>query len=262
MLDQKSNNAVLVGDLIGGRDGLSAALHDIGRIVGRMPPSTIYVIYLNNLTESQSESISRSLVKHPAFIGSVNATRHSAFKDAASECLVHAYLKVGRKMICKSPDVVSAISSSNMPGLTLDAFGFTSVAVPDIPGMMFLDYKIERRPKLDDRMDRNYSYLAILPREEPIESLQVHIDDAKHDYLRREKIGSLERVGLSTCSAEVLARLIRDRLCLSYIYDLGLSTDGSVAKFAVLAELDNGSRFLCALKQSVDDPVLRVVTLY
>ena len=101
----------------------------------------------------------------------------------------------------------------------------------------------------------------------PLEDFSVQIEEAKHEYLKSEKIGKLRKAGVAELDRDELARLIKAKIAASYIYNLVYLEDHDVIKFNLMLELprpDGGypTRVVAAMEYQPKAKILRVITLH
>jgi hypothetical protein len=85
---------------------------------------------------------------------------------------------------------------------------------------VFLSYKIERSVIKGFEADTEFSLNSITETPLPLDSFSIEVDEAKLAYLKDEKSGSMERAGLSGVTSDELAKLIRQKINASYIYNM------------------------------------------
>jgi hypothetical protein len=132
---------------------------------------------------------------------------------------------------------------------------------------LFLSYKIERPVFPGFEVDTEMSLNAVSNSVLPIDDFTVEIEEAKLNYLKSEKLGKLQKVGIAELDGHELAHLIRKKVAASYIYNLCYLSEHDVIKFNVMLEIpraDGGypTRILAALKFQPDKKNLQVITLH
>ena len=145
-------------------------------------------------------------------------------------------------------------------------YGFTIKSINEVYFSLFLSYKIEAT--FADPEDLKYSLNAIcfpMP-VEPVFKLPIFVSEAKVKYLRENKRGIMEKLGLEECSVEELSKLIRDRIKKGYFYNLEYLETYNVPKFNISLELktvENRMRkVVVSLKYSLDNTQLEFITMY
>lgn len=118
-LDRKTTHGILGGELIDDRDQIARALLSSSVVVAKDPnfkhPCFCYVLYVNNLSESNVAEIDSKLRAHNAYLGYVPCTYASLAKTFVSMHLVNLVIKqgdtiiLGTKMIDQTPRTTTYI---------------------------------------------------------------------------------------------------------------------------------------------------------
>ena len=100
-----------------------------------------------------------------------------------------------------------------------------------------------------------------------LDEFKIEVADAKINYLKSQKAGSIERAGLQEITTEQLAAFIRAKISGSYIYNLSHDQTHNVTKFNINIELPPAAdrpatRLLAALEYQPDRKTLRLITLF
>ncbi|MCC8555708.1 hypothetical protein, partial [Xanthomonas hortorum] len=155
----------------------------------------------------------------------------------------------------------------NMSGYPFENSGFVCRSISsDLQGV-FLSYKIER-PVIDGfEVDTEFALnaLSLLPM--ALDDFIIEVDEAKLNYLKIEKSGSMARAGLEAITSEELSGLIKEKIAGNYIYNLVFLEEHDVSKFNIIIELSSKdipavTRILAALEYKPKKKALKVITLY
>lgn len=272
LLDPRTKNSILVGDYIG-RNSQQDKLYEafcetvcLVRPVDYQHSSQFYVVYINNLTDSAFQKLADGLIEYEAYVGCANTTYHSFFKTLLSMKLVNLCVKVGRKIIQGHEDDRDDAENVNMSGMPFEESGYECVSIrSDLEGVL-LSYKIES-PVFDGfEADREMSINAVNSTTSTLDDFDVQVEDAKLEYLKTAKAGSMHHAGLSQVSTEELQAIIKAKLRSNYIYNMSYLAEHNVTKFNIVIEIpgkdEHPFRLMAALEYRPDDKALRLVTFY
>jgi hypothetical protein len=271
-LDREWRGSVLSGDLILKNQDVAFALLDqslvLMRSVDLRNTAELYAIYLSNLTRARAEQLVASLSSYGAFVGYIPATYESRCKDWLSHTLVNTYLKHGETFICRHEDDRPHEDNVNMHWWPLEEHDYRVVSVPDsLHFSPFLAYKIERAVHPHFESDTILALATVSEDPRSLVGFEVLVEEAKLEYLRRAKAGSLQLAGIERASESELQELIRRKLQSNYIYELDYLADHDVTKFNIMLEFDNAdrqhpTRLTLALEYRPQENTLRVVTMF
>lgn len=272
VLNKDSTYSILEGDIIAEDIPLSICKEIIFKDLVQVHPSVFqhpsqyYVIYINNLSSQQQDMITKAFQSVKYFVGYVDMTFSSHLKTLLAYCLTCVGIKYQNIMILPHEDDREDTENINNRGYPFEDYGFTIKSINEIYFSLFLSYKIEAA--FTDPEDLKYSLNAIcfpMP-VEPVFKLPVFISEAKVKYLRENKRGIMEKLGLEECSVEELSKLIRDRIKKGYFYNLEYLETYNVPKFNLSLELktvENRMRkVVVSLKYSSDNTQLEFITMY
>lgn len=272
LLDPRTKNSILSGDYIGENGQQDILFNAFREAVFPVRPvdyqhsSQFYVVYINNLTEAAFEKLVEGLLEFDAFVGFADTTYQSFFKTLLSLRLVNLCVKNGRKIIQGHEDDRDDADNINMSGYPFEENGYECVSIrSDLEGVL-LSYKIES-PVFDGfESDTEFSINSVNSRIGRIDEFEVKIEDAKLEYLKTVKSGSLEHAGLSGVSTEELQNIIKEKIRSNYIYNMSYVSDHSVTKFNIIIEISGKDgepfRLMAALEYKPDDKILRLITFY
>ena len=262
---------MLCGDLIGDDQQL---IHDILQeslvlalsftFVGG---SALFCVYINNLSDASLYGMHVALCKYKPYVGYIPTSFVSRAKTYLSTILVNSYLKHGSTIIMGHEKDRPNEEDVNLTGYPFEDFGYRVVSLQSSYADLFLGYKIERPVFPGFEVDTEMSLNAVSPTVFPIDDFTIEIEEAKHNYLKSEKFGKLQKAGISELSGDELAQLIRMKVSASYIYNLCYLSDHDVVKFNVMLEVPRTgggypTRILVALEYQPAKRSLRVITLY
>ena len=132
---------------------------------------------------------------------------------------------------------------------------------------VFLSYKIERPVLPEDETDTHFSANVITDAPADPASCELEIDKRKFDYLKNEKAGTLQRVGVLGSPKASFEQLIQAKLRSNYIYSLAYSNECAAAKFNIVLELGplaggEPLRVLAAFELISEPRRIRLITLF
>lgn len=273
LLDKRSNHSILVGDYLDRprqADQLFIAFQEAVRLrrsVDYRHPTQFYIVYLNNQTEAMVNRLDEGLADYKAYVGYAETTYNSTFKIYLSTMLVNLCVKHGRNIIQGHEPDRDEAEDVNICGYPFEKSGFTCRSVSsDLEGVL-LSYKIERPvfPGFEEDTEFALNAISLLPL--PLDDFEVEVAEAKLAYIKANKVGSAERIGMETMSAADLAALIKEKISDSYIYSMEFLEDHGVAKFNVILEIPSTSsayptRLLASLEYRPEQKLLRLITLF
>ncbi|SFS99079.1 hypothetical protein SAMN04488040_2638 [Sulfitobacter marinus] len=226
LLNPRSKNSILHGDYVGEnehQDILFEAFRDAGYPVEQITfqhSTQFYIVYINNLTDTAFQKLAGGLIGFEGHVGCANVTHHSHFKALLSLRLTNLGVKFGRKIIQGHEDDRDETENVNMSGYPFEENGYECISIrSDLEGV-FLSYKIES-PVFDGfEVDTEMSINSVNSSVERLDDLDVHVEDAKLEYIKTAKAGSLHHAGLSDVSKEEFREIIRGKLRSNHIYNM------------------------------------------
>lgn len=274
-LDPNAIASFLCGDMIelGGSDHqdiLYAAFSGQVQFVRScewMHSSQFYIVYINNLTEQMRLNICETLAPYEGYVGWVNCFVPSPLKMYFSMVLAHSFVKAGRVIIQGHEDDRDIADNVNMLGYPFERFGYKCKSIPGTHFGPFLGYKIERGVFPGFESDTLLSLNSISARVVPLDECEVDIEEAKLDYLRSKKQGSMKRAGLLDLSREALQAKLKERLMENYIFNMEYLEEHEVLKFNTILNFcaeDTGkfSKMLASLEYRPSKKRVRLITLF
>lgn len=272
LFDRKSNHSVLVGDYLdrpGHMDQLFEAFKEsvtLRRSVEFCHPTQFFIVYINNLTDAMVERFDEGLKNYEAYVGLAEMTYISRFKIYLSTMLVNMCVKHGRIIIQGHEPDRDNSEDVNMSGYPFEENGFECRSLSDDLMGVLLSYKIERPIFPGFESDTHFALNAVSVVPLPLDDFEIQVDDAKLEYLKTAKAGSMSRAGLTAVDSNELAAIIRAKIKDSYIYNLSFDSEHNVVKFNVIIEIHGKFKFptrlLAALEYRSAERVLRLITLY
>jgi hypothetical protein len=272
LLGKNQNGSILIGDLIHTREENAQFLlkHYLraNRPTGIPRSSLVFCVYLNNLTGQILMDLVKGLRSNSAYMGYVEVRRASPMKEWLSLVLSRIYVKRGTVFICAETDDHDEDSDENSPSWPVSDYGSRVASIPETYFGLFLSYKIERAVYRGFEEDGLFALRAISAAPSELEECSVLVEEAKVEYLRSEKTGSLKRAGLLELDGKQLSDLIRSRVLSNYIYNLRHVPERKQSLFDIVIEVASDSdasgafRLLAALEYNGLDKQLRLVTLY
>jgi hypothetical protein len=271
LFDKRSTQSVLCGDLIGDDQHLIFDILQESLVLARsfafVHGTALYCIYVNNLSDVTLTTFHQALCKYQPYVGYIPTTFASRAKTYLSSILANTYLKHGTTIVMGHEDDRPNEENVNLVGYPFEEFGYHVASLQSNYSGLFLGYKIERPVFPGFEVDTEMSLNAVSANVLPIDDFAVELEEAKHNYLESQKLGKLEKAGVSDFDRIELAKLIRAKITASYIYNLAYLPDHEVIKFNVMLEIprvDGGypTRVLAALEYQPTRKNLRVITLY
>lgn len=271
LLDRRTTQSVLCGDLIGNNQDLIFSLLQRFLVSRRalqfIHGTLLYCVYINNLSDSALQRLHEGLSAFSPYLGYLPGTFQTPGKTYLSTILVNKFLKCRDVVIMGHEDDRPNEENVNMAGWPFEEYGYRVCSLQEMYFALFLSYKIERAVYAGFEVDTEMSLNAISGCIVRLEDCTIQLDDAKHEYLMREKLGKLQKAGLEDLDRDQLAALIREKVAASYIYNLVFLDEYNVTKFDLMLEADRHdggypTRLVAALEYKPDEKTLRVITLY
>lgn len=270
LFDKTSRHSVLEGDYIGGsQDRLYDAMTETAQFV--KPVEWVYsnqfhIVYINNLSPAMFEKFASALADYPPYVGYADTSYASRFKWALAGMLCNVFLKDRHKIVQGHEDDRDDDEDVNMIGYPFEDFGYECRSIMGTHKGVLLAYKIERPVIPGFESDTEFSLNAISATPSTLGDFDVEVEDAKMGYLESAKNGSLGKARLSGVTSAQLAKIIKEKIDGSYLYNLSFDAEHDTTKFNVILELPSEDsapvRLLAALEYQPDDKKLRLITLY
>lgn len=274
LFEKRSKHSVLVTDYSdrgAGQETMFNAMVEavkLTRDVDWEHSSQFFIVYINNLTPTMVQRFDQGLSGWPAYIGYADTTYGSVFKFLISMMAVNLFIKAGTVILQGHEDDVSNEEDCNSCGYPFEVNGYTCRSIQSILESTMLSYKIERPVLPGFEIDTEMALNAVSETPLPLDLLEIEVKEARLQYLRSEKAGSMERAGLQGLTASELAALIKRKVGDSYIYNMVYEPAYDVTKFNVIIEVppvvEGGSptRLLAALKYLPERKTVELITLF
>ncbi len=271
ILDKRTNQSILVGDLLGDNQQLIFEILQESLILSRSftfkHGTLLFCVYLNNLSQTSLDQINKSLAEFPAYLGYIPAQFASRAKTYLSTTVGNLCIKNGTRIILAHEDDRPNTENTNLTLYKFEEAGFKVFSIQTLYFGVFLSYKVERAVYPGLEGDTDFSINAISEQVFPLDEFEVILEHAKHAYLIKEKGGKLRKAGILSLNNERIASLIRSKIAASYIYNLAFLQEHNVVKFNIMIEVDrdNGgypTRLTVSLEYKPEEKELRVITLY
>ena len=271
-LDRNTTHSILGGELIDDRDEIARTLLRRSAVVARdlnfKHPCFCYVLYVNNLSEGNVATIDTKLRTHKAYLGYVPCTYASLAKTFVSLHLVNLVIKQGNTVILAHEDDRPNTENHN---LHLHDYTAHDLRIKSLQSMyfgVFLSYKPERILMDESDDDLEIALRAMSETVAPLTDFTVVIADDKFEkYLKTEKLGKLKKAGLADLTKAELEAAIREKLRMSYLYNLEWVNEPryQLSKFNIMLEfarpVGHPERMVVSLEYMPAERVLRLVTV-
>lgn len=272
LLDRSGTRAVLSGDYLDHglpqnqlrdflvRDLVPAAEVDFGF------SAQFYVIYVNNLTDEMVRTIDAGFRTVQGYVGYVDMTYGTPFKWLLSLALPNDYIQHRNTIITGHEPDRPVHENTNLIGFPFEEAGYQLRSFPSSMTGVLLAYKVERPPMRNEEVDAEFSLNAVTPHTQPLDVLDIIVDERKFEYLWREKSESLRRIGLLGGRPEGLQALITERITQNYIYSMAYNDEFDVIQFNTVLEVRDVDgrpfRVTAGLKYQPEDKQLSLITLF
>lgn len=273
LFDKKSNHSVLEGDYLDrkGKDELLFKAFKNAVILRKSityrRATQFYIVYINNLSDELMKRFDRELKSCISYVGFADMTFGSTFKTYLSTMLVHTFIKHEKIIIQGHEPDRNPKEDVNMIGYPFEDSGYTCRSINSDLKDLLLYYKIERPMFKGFETDTEFSLNAITTSPKSLKEFQVEVEEAKLNYIKNEKSGSMKRAGLEAITTKQLSKLIKQKIEGSYIYNLGVVAISGTVKFNIIIEIQEKIsrkpyRLLAALEYQSAKNKLRLITFY
>ncbi len=195
LLERNSCVSVLCGDYVGEeKHGEFLRAIFIGEInsareVNYRHHSLFFIVYLNNLSDTQFIKLNKGLLEFNAYVGYFNLTFSSPIKSYLSTILIRLLIK-NKMTIITSNEENEDTNNTTYP---FEENGYQCKGIDTLSYGIFLSYKIEREIFPGYETDTAFAINAITENVFDISTFKLFIEDKKLHYLLREKPDNLER---------------------------------------------------------------------
>jgi hypothetical protein len=193
------------------------------------------------LSDAALRHIHQHLSAFPAYVGYIPATFQTPAKTYLSNTLVNTFVKYGDVVIMGHEDDRPNEENVNMIGYPFDDYRYRVRSLQSSYYGLFLSYKVERAVYPGFEVDTEMSLNAISQHMIPLDGCAIQLDEAKHEYLKAEKRGKLQKAGIADLNRDQLAALIKGKIAASYIYNLTFLEEYNVVKFNLTLGQRKGS---------------------
>jgi len=269
IFDKTSTNSILVGDYIGesaSQGVLKEAFFDHlipVKTINYISSEQFYLVYINNLTKSNFESIKTGLVGYVPYVGYFDMTYSSPLKAYICSYMVRFFIKHQNTIITSDEDT----GYHNPHFYPFEDYGFTCKAVQSISYDIFLSYKIERTVIKGGEEDSRFSLNAISASPLDLSDFALVIQEPKLQYLYTIKKDNIERAGLLHLTLAEFENEIKKKIESNYIFNLCFIPEHHTVKFDIMLEFrSNGigemMKFVVSLEYLANQKVLRLITMF
>lgn len=221
-----------------------------------------FLIYINNLSNTDFEKFSNLHTIIPSFIGCANMTNSSLFKSYISNCISSGFILYKNNMICGHEPDIENISNRNMPGFSFRENGYNIVSISDDYYSIFLDYLIDSSISIW-KTDKKYKELLsdIISHGCDLENFNIILKDEKLNYLITEKNIDMRFNNPPNLKEEILFKIAN---CLknNIFYRLDFTTlQYKIIKFNVYIDVDN-KKITCSVKYNIESKNFEIITMF
>lgn len=270
--EELNNSAVFFSDIVGEssvsvQDKIFESLSKnivLFNDLNYMYSSQFSIVYINNLSKKQFNTIIEHLKNKNYFIGYIDFTFDSYIKLVVS-------LQIGQMFILHENKIIQSLIDGDASGVNNTGFDFSQtkkniINIDEYLYLSFLSYKIKRSYSDYDRFDQELSINSVQPDQFNISHYKIIIEDSKFKYLFDNKFGSIRLVCGNEISKEQLVFLISQNINLNYLYNIELNDYGCL-KFNTDIELINAnskqkSKILLSFEILKEKKEIRLITLY
>ncbi|MFC4652239.1 hypothetical protein ACFO26_04895 [Lactococcus nasutitermitis] len=273
LLDKVKTHAIFSGDIIvpevGGKRDNEIYLKFIREInVLHLPfsqfVSQYFVVYLNNIDETELLEIINGLSETPSFTGFADLSHFCFVKELVALSVGQTALKFRNKIIL--PEAESTIEGENLSIYPFSKYGFEAVGIDEWYYGIFLQYKIETR--FIDQEDLLLSLNFLNPNPTPLESFRVLVEPSKFEYIttnENHNLSIVRKVGIDKMILSDFEKVIYEKIKISYIYNL--KVDQYIARFNTKFEFENlnhvgVSSLLASFEYNFNENILRLLTMF
>jgi hypothetical protein len=238
LLEKKTTQSILCGDLIGRDQQLIKSILDIflnkSREYTFIHGTGFYCIYINNLSDQMIQNIHEGLKEYDSYVGFIDTTHSNIAKTYLSISLVNCFLKFGNQVITGHEDDVPNMENVNMLGYPFEEWGYEYLSMQSHYYDLFLSYKIEREVTKDEQSDIEISLLSVSNQFIPLDECTIYLEEAKHEYLKSKKGKQLSKAQIEDFERVDLEKLIQSKISSNYIYNMEFLSQHDVVKFNIL----------------------------
>jgi len=272
LLSKESSHSILVGDMLGFEQYKEKIkeefLKDLikTRDVEYKAQHQFFLVYLNNLTDEMVKNLNNGLLKYRPYVGLLDLTYNSFMKTYLSMTLANCCLKFKNTVIFGHEEDRDNSENVNMSGYQFEENGYICKSLSDTYYGLFLSYKIERQTFSNEK-DTGFSINALTDDVHHISNLDIIIEEPKIVYLLKNKRTNLKRAELLGLTAEELAKFIKSKIELNYIYNLTYLPEHDTLKFNIMIDVmvkkrNKMVKIIASLEYQPKGKTLRLITLF
>ncbi len=227
-----------------------------------MHSTQYYLIYLNNLSNSDFNNIINAVSKFKEFFGYIDTTFASPIKNLISTCIFQQYFKYKKNIVMSK---IMDEDGLNNIGYPFEDYDFSCKYINETEYNSFLCYKIFRPYYSFDEDDQLFSINTITSKISKLKDFDILIEDKKFKYLQQIKLNNESKLGLDKIQKQDLIRLIKHYYNPNYIYNIEFNNHG-VYKFNLILDLElkknDFKRFILAFKYNFEEEVIELITMF
>lgn len=264
--DSESIHSILHGDYIDTVNSPAYLYHILSEIVdlsnvNYQDSAQFFLIYLNNVNNTFEQRLQKTLSDQVGFVGIADVTYSSAFKTYLSLIIGLSMIKYKDIIIQDTTDYHKDFDQ-NQFFYDFEGAGFKIKNIRTELFDTFLSYKIER-PYFseDDTIDQAISLNAIAPIFKYLQHCEICVDEAKIEYLKLNKRGTLHNIGFDNITSESLKSVIKRQINSNYIYSMQYDERFETAQFNIMLEFKS-HKILLGLKYLRETNTIHLITMF
>jgi len=272
LLNRESTQCVRAGDLICDDQPFVREVMEESLILNRplnyAHSTYYYCIYINNISKNRMELIDNGLKKHKYYVGYIPTTLRPLARYFLSTTLASIFLKHKSVILTSHEDDVPNNVDSPLSPYPFEDHGYVQRTLQARLYELFLTYKIER-PYINDSISSEEESLSISSVSDmyiPLDKCSIEIEEAKYEYLLKNKLGKLKQAGLENLTRDELAEQIKSKIRQNYIYMMRYLDQHDVILFNTLLEFPYPDgypvRVVVAFEYQPTVREIRLVTLH
>jgi hypothetical protein len=272
-LDQDATLSVLCGDVVGENNMQDRLYEAFGEEVTLVRPCTwtqsnqFFVVYINNLSDNMLANMQSCMSRYAGFVGWADCCGPSFLKTYFSLILCNSFLKAREIIIQGHEDDRDNTEDVDMTGYPFEEYGYKCKSLQSMYNDLFLHYKIERAVYPGLESDTLFSLNAISDTVVPFDQCEVEVEEAKLEYLQKEKAGSMKKSGLLYFGKEELQAKIRERLASNYIFNMAYVPQHATMKFNTILNFKPKDtkklvRLTVSLEYKPSEKLVRLITMF
>ncbi len=272
LLDKRSSHSILNGDMLGFdkyKENIKEKFLNnliMARDFEYKVQHQFYLVYLNNLTDEMVKNINDRLLNYTPYVGFLDLTHNSFMKTYLSMTLANCCLKFKDMVIFGHEPDRDNTENVNMSGYRFEENDYVCKSISDDYYGLFLSYKIERQTFPNEK-DTGFSINALTDDIHQVPDLDIIIEEPKLLYLLKEKEANLKRAELLGLTTEELAKFIKSKIEMNYVYNLTYLPKHNTLKFNVMIDvkgkkMDTQVKIVASLEYQPQSRQLRLITLF